>query len=222
MCPLLFLVCFKSKVFSKSISFFCLGTMSISPLSPGLGPRAYPFTTVSLWGVHKGYISGHTSGSHVIVLLSRTVRSCIPFGAQWIGHSMMTWFAVCSSAPHMQATQVARPRLCTDEQKRPTPLQRQLRLAHPSLGRCLPIVGEPVFGMRSWSLKKFLSHSMLQMQSAHCATLVRSVHCCKSSFRLGTNGRLDLRRLEGSGVAVSHTSLGSMARLTKHAVAFVR
>ena len=46
---------------------------------------------------------------------SKTVRPRAPCGARCIGHTVSTWFAVCSEAPHSQFGEGARPHLCMDE-----------------------------------------------------------------------------------------------------------
>ena len=43
--------------------------------------------------------------SHLIVLSSRTVRPCSPWGGRWIGHWRTTCSTVCSSAPHSKVAE---------------------------------------------------------------------------------------------------------------------
>ena len=50
---------------------------------------------------------------------SKTVRPRAPCGARCIGHTVSTWSAVCSEAPHSQFGEGARPHLCMDEWNRP-------------------------------------------------------------------------------------------------------
>ena len=57
----------------------------------------------------SGVISQHR------VLSSKTVRPRAPCGAQYIEHTVRTWSAVCSEAPHSQFNEGARPHLCMHE-----------------------------------------------------------------------------------------------------------
>ena len=59
---------------------------------------------------------------------SKTVRPCAPCDARCIGHTVSTWSAVCSEAPHSQFGKGARHHLCMDEWNRPTPVCRRLSL----------------------------------------------------------------------------------------------
>jgi len=52
---------------------------------------------------------------------SRTVRSCSPWGGQWIELWRTIWSMLCSSAPHSQANEGAIPQLCKQEAVRPDP-----------------------------------------------------------------------------------------------------
>jgi len=70
-------------------------------------------------------MSGRVLSSHSVVSSSRTVRTCSPWGGQWIGHWRTTWSTVCSSAPHSQAAEVAISHLYRRERKRPTPVRRR-------------------------------------------------------------------------------------------------
>ena len=49
------------------------------------------------------------------VLSSKTVRPRAPCGARCIGHTVSTWSAVCSEAPHSQFDEGARPHFCMNE-----------------------------------------------------------------------------------------------------------
>ena len=49
------------------------------------------------------------------ILSSKTVRPRAPCGAQCVGHTVKTWSAVCSEAPHSQFGEGARSHLCVDE-----------------------------------------------------------------------------------------------------------
>ena len=69
---------------------------------------------------------------------SKTVRPRAPCGARCIGHTVSTWSAVCSEAPHSQFGEGARPHLCMDEWNRPTPVRRRLSLTHAARGKPIP------------------------------------------------------------------------------------
>ena len=69
---------------------------------------------------------------------SKTVRPRAPCGARCIGHTISTWSAVCSEAPHSQFGEGARPHLCMDEWNRPTPVRRRLSLTQAARGKPIP------------------------------------------------------------------------------------
>ena len=69
---------------------------------------------------------------------SKTVRPRAPCGARCIGHTVSTWSAVCSEAPHLQFGEGARPHLCMDEWNRPTPVRRRLSLTQAARGKPIP------------------------------------------------------------------------------------
>ena len=54
---------------------------------------------------------------------SKTVRSRAPCNVRCIEHTVSTWSAVCSEAPHSQFGEGARPHLCMDEWKRSVPTE---------------------------------------------------------------------------------------------------
>ena len=66
--------------------------------------------------------------SQYLVLSSKTVRPIIPRGARCVGHIKIMWSAVCSLVPHSHFAEEARPYLCIDQLKRPTPVRRRLNL----------------------------------------------------------------------------------------------
>ena len=49
------------------------------------------------------------------------------------------WSAVCLLAPHSHFAEKARPHLCMDEPKRPTPVRRRLSLTQAALVKLIPI-----------------------------------------------------------------------------------
>ena len=83
---------------------------------------------------------------------SKTVRPRAPCGARCIGHTVRTWSAVCSEAPHSQFGEGARPHLCMDEWNRPTPVRRRLCLTQAARGKPIPTGLEPVRAQkhRAW------------------------------------------------------------------------
>ena len=88
---------------------------------------------------------------------SKTVRPRAPCGARCIGHTVRTWSAVCSEAPHWQFGEVARPHLCMDEWNRPTPVCRRLSLTQAVRGKSIPTGLAPVSGTKARSLEAFHS-----------------------------------------------------------------
>ena len=71
--------------------------------------------------------------SQHLVSSFKTVRPIIPRGARCVGHVKIMWSAVCSLAPHSHFAEEARPHLCMDEPKSPTPLRWQLSLTQVAL-----------------------------------------------------------------------------------------
>ena len=74
-----------------------------------------------------------------LVSLPKAVRPIIPRGARRVGHVKIMWSAVCLLAPHSQFGEEARPHLCMDEPKRPTPLRRRLSLTQAVLAKLIPM-----------------------------------------------------------------------------------
>ena len=66
---------------------------------------------------------------------SKTVRPCASCDARCIGHTISTWSAVCSEAPHSQFGKGARHHLCMDKWNRPTPVCRRLSLTQAAQGK---------------------------------------------------------------------------------------
>ena len=77
--------------------------------------------------------------SQHLVSLSKTVRPIISRGARCMGHVKIMWSAVCSLAPHSHFAEKARPHLCMDNLKRPTPVRRRLSLTQAVLVKLIPI-----------------------------------------------------------------------------------
>ena len=65
----------------------------------------------------------------MLAVRSETIRSDIPWGAQCVGNCKMMRSVVSSVSPHSQFENGARPHLCIDEQKRPTPKRKRLSLS---------------------------------------------------------------------------------------------
>ena len=61
---------------------------------------------------------GQVFVSQLTKLSSTVVRPRFPQGWRYVGHDVMTWSAVCSSAPHSQAADGAIPHLHIVERKR--------------------------------------------------------------------------------------------------------
>ena len=77
--------------------------------------------------------------SQHLVLPSKTVRPIIPGGALCVRHVKIMWFAVPSLVPHSHFTEGARPHLCMDEPKRPTPVRRRLSVTLAVLVKLIPM-----------------------------------------------------------------------------------
>ena len=94
---------------------------------------------------------------------SKTVRPIILRGARCTGHVKTMWSAVCSLAPRSHFAEQARPHLCMDELKRPTPVRRRLSLTQAVLVKLIPIGLVLTLGMWTQSadilLEYFVSHA---------------------------------------------------------------
>ena len=124
---------------------------------------------------------------------SKTVRPRAPCGARCIGHAVRTWSAVCSEAPHLQFDEGARPHLCTDKWKRPTPVRRRLSLTQAARGKPIPTGLAPVRGTKTRSLKAFSQNSVFHLWFVHSEARMPSLARFSKRFRAAsTNGRLDL------------------------------
>ena len=56
-----------------------------------------------------------------------------------MGHVKIMWTAACLLAPHSQFAAEARPHLCMDEPKCPTPVHRRLSLTQAVLVELIPM-----------------------------------------------------------------------------------
>ena len=94
------------------------------------------------------------------VLSSKTVRPRAPCGVRCIGHTVSTWSAVCSEAPHSQFSEGARPHLCMDEWNRPTPVCRRLSLTQDTRGKPIPTGVAPFRAQKARNLEIFPQYSV--------------------------------------------------------------
>ena len=85
--------------------------------------------------------------SQHLVSSSKTIRSIIPRGARCVGHVEIMWSAVCSLEPHSHFAEEARPHLCMDKPKRPTPVRRRLSLTQAVLVKLIPMCLVMTLGM---------------------------------------------------------------------------
>ena len=117
--------------------------------------------------------------SHSIVSSSVTVRACSPWGGRWIGHWRTTWLAVCSSPAYSQASEeaIVLHRLCKQERK-PTPVQRQLSRIHAVLGKAIPGRRLPVSGTKVGSIVVLPNHS----PSIGYPPSAPHVRCCQMNW----------------------------------------
>ena len=74
-----------------------------------------------------------------LVSSSKTVIPIIARGARCVGHAKIMLSAVCLLAPHSHFAEEAKPHLCIDEPKRPTPVCRRLSLIQAFLVKLIPI-----------------------------------------------------------------------------------
>ena len=101
------------------------------------------------------------------VSASKTVSPRIPVGARCTGHVRIMCSAVCSTAPLSQFDVGARPRLCMNDRKRPTPARKRLSLTHDDLGRPIPIGPVIALGMKARRSNKHSEYSVLHLKSVH-------------------------------------------------------
>ena len=98
---------------------------------------------------------------------SKTDRPTIPRGARCVGHNEMMWSAVCSEAPHSQLDVGARPHLCIDEWKQPTPVRSRLSLTQAVLGKPIPSGLVLALGMKPRSLDVLPQYSVFHFKLVH-------------------------------------------------------
>ena len=77
--------------------------------------------------------------SQHLVSSFKTVRPITPRGDRCMGRVKIMWSAVFSLAPYAHFAEGARPHLCVDEPKRPTPVRRRLSLTQAVLVKLIPI-----------------------------------------------------------------------------------
>ena len=123
----------------------------------------------------------------------KTVRPRAPCRARCIGHTVSTWSAVCSEAPHSQFGEGARPHLCMDEWNRPTPVRRRLSSTQAAQGKPIPTGLALVSGTKARSLEAFSQYSGFHLCFVHSEARMPSLARLSKRFRApGTNGRLDI------------------------------
>ena len=113
---------------------------------------------------------------------SKTVRPRVPCGAQCMRHTITTWPAVCSAAPHSQFGKGARPHLCIDEwnlEKVLLDVDTDKNFAtSQNIRRCLSELNnydEALDYFQGVIKKKKKSHWILMLMNVllqHCTTLV--------------------------------------------------
>ena len=127
------------------------------------------------------------------VSLSKTVRPRAPCGARCTRHTVSTWSAVCSEAPHLQFGEGARPHLCMDEWNRPTPVRRRLSLTQAAWDKPISTGLAPVSNTKARSLEAFSQYSIFHLRFVHSEARMPSLARLSKRFRApDTNGRLDL------------------------------
>ena len=123
---------------------------------------------------------------------SKTVRPRTPCGARCIGHTVRTWSAVCSEAPHSQFGEGARTHLFIDKWNRPTPVHRRLSLTQAARDKPIPTDLAPVSGTKARTKEAFSQYSVLHLWFVHSETQMPSLARLSKRFRAAdTNGRLD-------------------------------
>ena len=101
------------------------------------------------------------------VSTSKTVSPRIPVGARCTRHVRMMCSTVCSAAPHSQSDVGARPHLCINDRKHPTPARKRLSLTHDNLGRPIPIGLVLVLGTKARRSDEHSEYSVLRLKSVH-------------------------------------------------------
>ena len=120
---------------------------------------------------------------------SKTVRPRAPCGARCIGHSVSTWSAVCSEAPHSQFGEGARLHLCMEEWNRPIPVRRRLSLTQAARGKPIPTDFAPSRAQKHGAWKHFHStpFSICDLSIQKCGCQVWQ-GCPKDSAQLAQTG----------------------------------
>ena len=109
-----------------------------------------------------------------------------------MGHVKIMWSAVCSLAPHSHFAEEARPHLCMDEPKRPTPVHRQLSLTQAVLVKLISMSLVLTLGMQTPSADILLEYSVSHVKFVDwAAQMPNSDKLCNSFRAAGTNRCLD-------------------------------
>ena len=139
--------------------------------------------------------------SQHLVSSSKTVRPIIPRGAQCVGHVEIMWSAVCALAPHLHFAEGARPHLCMEETKRPTPVRRRLSLTQAVLVKLIPMGLVLTLGMCTPSADMLLEYSV-----SHVKHVARQ-HLQKQFFQFSPLQKLSKIMLLGRKTTCSEKRL---------------
>ena len=163
----------------------------------------------------------HQPGCQVLVDIREST------GFIWMKINVITCSAVCSFAPHSQATLETTTYLCVSKRNRAMPVRRRLSLTHAGLVKPNPGGIGLTSLINVWSVEAFSRYSMHHLYSAHRATLLHDwAGLFSSSSAACTNGYLDLSCLScppSKDRSLSYErSSGSRVRPAKDSTAFWR
>ena len=135
-------------------------------------------------------MAGLVSDSHLARLSFTVSRPRIPCGWRYMGHDVIIWSAICSSAPHSQDAVENMSHLCIDDRNRPNPVRR--RFSRTQAGLESPISdGRASTPSKNECRREVLSrHPMLYLWYAHLAAVPSSLASLSSSRAAGTKGVL--------------------------------
>ena len=104
--------------------------------------------------------------SQHLVSSSKSVRPIIPQGTRCVAHVKKTLSAVFSLLPHLHFAEEAKPHLCMDEPKRPTPVRRRC-LTQAVLIKLIPVGLVLILGMWTQSADVLLEYSASHAKFVH-------------------------------------------------------
>ena len=142
-----------------------------------LGPRGLSFYYPRLLHCLDEMLAVMLLSQHR-VSSSKTVRPRAPCGARCIRHTVSTWSAVCSEAPHSQFGEGARPHLCMDKWNRPTPVRRRLSLTQVARGKPIPTGLALIPGTKARSqeaLSQYSAFHLWSWRSQHRPSLITPI-----------------------------------------------